>query len=204
MVNDTPPTTPGASKTDRSRASWLPSRPKVLPPTDRPWKPALIGTRSTEELRYAVVDEIFPGAMLKRGSRTGLAELSISDWPVVDALGRLRFPGDAAVHVEADAERLRLLLRRHRLPRKAVSRDLRGGDTFALLVQPHSFDSFLSEIDSDEATSANRSRTLDPSKWEWLRMPVYDITADAREAAKLAYFAALTAPLPEEYRSTLP
>jgi hypothetical protein len=64
-------------------------------------------------------------------------------------------------------------------------------------------DTFLSQIDPEETSSADRSRTLDPSKWDWLRLPVYDITADAREAAKLAYFAALTAPLPEEYRRTL-
>ena len=203
MVNETSPTTPGAPRTDRARESWLPIRPKVLPPTDRPWMPDVIGRRSTEELRYAVVDEIFPGAILKRGSRTGLAELSVSDWPVVDALGRLRFPGDEAIHIEVDAERLRLLRRRHRLPRKAASRDLRGGDTFALLVEPHSLNSFHSRIHPDETSSADRSRSLDPRTWDWLRLPVYDITADAREAAKLAYFAALTAPLPEEYRSEL-
>lgn len=199
MTRDPSPPVPHEPTGERSKESWLPARPKILPPTDRPWRPETIGRRSTERLHYVVVDEIFPGAMLKRGSRTGLAELTISDWPVVDALGRLRFPGDAAVHIEADAERLRLFLRRHRLPRKAVSRDLRGGDTFGFLVEARSLDPFLSQIASGQTSSADRSRFLDPHNWTWVQTPVYDITADAREAAKLAYFAALTSPLPAEY-----
>ena len=141
---------------------------------------------STRGLRYVVIEEIF----------SGIAELSLSNWPALDAQGRLRFTGED-FHVEADAELLRLFLRRERMPRKAVAREIRTGDTFGVAVRPRSLTAFLSEpVFSPTTSPSERRRLLDPKTWDWLDPPVYDITAEAREAAKLAYYAALTGPLP--------
>jgi hypothetical protein len=138
----------------------------------------------TARLRYVVVDELFADT----------AELSISAWPVVDALGRLRFPGDVTTHIEVDARRMQTFLRRHRMPRKAVGRVLRAGDAFGMTVRARALSAFLTR--QEVASEPERTRMLDPRTWEWLDPPIYDVTAAAREAAKLSYYAAQTGPLP--------
>jgi hypothetical protein len=169
-----------------SRASWLP-RTAALPVTGKPWRPDMLAGASTRGLRYVVVDEIF----------TTLAELSMSPWPVVDARGRLRFPEGETIHLEADAERMRRFLRRHRQPRMGAGRDLRTGDTYGVRVETRPLVAFLELRDTAPLSPAGRKQTLDPATWDWLRPPVYDVSAEARVAAKLAYYGALTEPLPE-------
>ena len=141
---------------------------------------------STARLRYVVVDELFADT----------AELSIASWPVVDALGRLRFPDEPTTHVEVDASRMQTFLRRHRMPRKAVGRLLRAGDAFAVTVRARELAAFLTAHESPETPERERTRMLRPMTWEWLEPPVYDVTSAAKEAAKLSYYAALTGPLP--------
>ena len=140
----------------------------------------------TARLRYAVVDELFADT----------AELSVSSWPVVDALGRLRFADEPTTHIEVDARRMQSLLRRHRMPRKAVGRVLRAGDAFGVTVRARELTAFLEAHESSETPERERTRMLDPRTWEWLEPPIYDVTSEAREAAKLSYYAALTGPLP--------
>jgi hypothetical protein len=168
-------------------ASWLVRAQPDTSTTGRPWRPQVIRGIRTAQLRYVVVDEVFGD----------LAELSISRWPVVDALGRLRFPRGETAHIEVSADRMRRLLRRHRMPRKAVGRELRTGDTFGVEVRPRALTAFL-KLHATAATLsvAERRRLLDPATWEWMRPPIFDVTADARETAKLSYYAALTGPLP--------
>jgi hypothetical protein len=85
------------------------------------------------------------------------------------------------------------------MPRRAAGRALRTGDAFALTVRGSGLEAFLSALPSRSAvTVEERRRAIDPANWAWLTPPVYDVTADAREAAKLSYNAALTVPLPEE------
>lgn len=163
---------------------WL-ARP--VPDTSskgRPWRPEpLRGVRSAR-LRYVVVDEVF----------ADLAELSISRWPVVDSLGRLRFPLGVTAHIEVDARRMQTFLRRHRMPRKAVGRVVRAGDAFGVTVQAQALSAFLTKHET--TPELERRGMLDPTTWAWLEPPIYDVTSDAREAAKLSYYAALTGPLP--------
>jgi hypothetical protein len=135
-------------------------------------------------LRYVVVDELFADT----------AELSISSWPVVDALGRLRFPGEVTSHVEVDARRMQTFLRRHRMPRKAVGRVLRAGDVFGITVRARALSAFLTKHET--VPESERARMLDPRTWAWVEPPIFDVTSEAREAAKLSYYAALTGPLP--------
>lgn len=170
--------------------TWLPAGAAPLPLEGRPWRPEAIPGLSTRRMRYVVVDEIF----------ADLAELSISEWPVIDASGRLRFMGEGTVHVEVDAERMRLLLRRHRMPRKGASRELRVGDTFGVEVEPTRLETFVSQLAEGPPATASERKTLDPATWDWMRPPVFDVTADAREGAKLAYYAAVTSPLPPQER----
>lgn len=146
----------------------------------------MIGRISTARLRYVVVDELFANT----------AELSISSWPVVDALGRLRFADEPTTHVEVDARRMQSFLRRHRMPRKAVGRVLRAGDAFGVRVRARELTAFLEEHESSQTPERARTRMLDPRTWEWLEPPIYDVTSAAKEAAKLSYYAALTGPLP--------
>jgi hypothetical protein len=135
-----------------------------------------------------VVDEVFGE----------LAELTLSGWPVIDALGRLRFVEGTTAHLEVDASRMRTFLRRHRMPRKEAGRVLRTGDAFAFVVRQRALDASLSALRSSSTTSLSERRTvLDPANWDWLVPPIYDVSPDAREAAKLAHNAALTTPLPD-------
>lgn len=189
MTEDSSPTsTRRGIVEDRPSKTWLPSGAGTLPMEGRAWRPEPIGQLPTGRLRYVVVDEVF----------ADLAELSVSAWPVLDPLGRLRFMGEAAVHVEADVERMRLFLRRHRMPRKAASRELRAGDTFGVAVEVRGLNAFISRFASFPPPSASeRRKALEPATWDWLRPPLFDVTAEAREAAKLAYYAAVTGPLPE-------
>ena len=61
---------------------------------------------------------------------------------------------------------------------------------------------FRSTVRTSTAVSvAERRRLLDPDGWEWLVPPVYDVSPEAREAAKLSYSAALTDPLPVTERT---
>jgi hypothetical protein len=100
----------------------------------------------------------------------GMAGLSVSDWPRKDEQGRLRFESEP-VQVAVDLARLQDFVDRHR----EQSRPVRIGDVFAARARP---------------TEA----TLDPE--HWIDPPVHDVTADAREAAKIAFYAAV-APITE-------
>ena len=167
-------------------SSWLPAPAPDLPLKGKRWKPEVIEGSPTARLRYVVVDELFAET----------AELSISSWPVVDALGRLRFPAEPTTHIEVDARRMQTFLRRHRMPRKAVGRTLRAGDAFGVTVRARELGAFLTAHESPETPERERTRMLDPRTWGWLEPPIYDVTSAAKEAAKLSYYAALTGPLP--------
>ncbi len=189
-------------------SNWLPRSAPTLraDATSPPWKPTVVADLWTPAFRYIVVDERF----------ADLVQLSVSAWPVVDGIGRLRFSEGAAIHAHADAEALRLYLRKVRRPRHQTSRELRAGDTFGAAVVPSSLEHFMQEVDRvDELWIAQMKQPpdkrgpwsslgrahkalLDPRTWEWLRPPVYDLTTAARDAAKLAYYGALTEGLPDE------
>ena len=131
----------------------------------RPWRPEGVELADTElaRLSYLVVDEIVGDAV----------DVSVSPWPGVDDRGRLVFPDEPARTARAEAEPLRRYLARD-LPGRAP---LRMGDAFAARVSP----SGLKEAEK---------HLLAPSAW--LRRPVHDLRAPARDKAKEAFFAAVT------------
>jgi beta-lactamase superfamily II metal-dependent hydrolase len=143
----------------------------------RPWRPASLRSAalSDDDLRalsYVVVDEIVGDVLA----------LAVSPWPAADGHGRLRFEpaamGDIVMAGNQLGERLyRDWVRRAprvgdvlatRLPTR-VLKTLKAGDD---VVVDDTFD--LAELFADD---------------------VYDVSADARKVAKLAYYAAASQPI---------
>src|SRR5215204_848289 len=93
----------------------------------------------------------------------GMVGLAVSDWPTTDDKGRLRFDSEP-VQAAVELVELERFLDLHRQP----SRPLRVGDVFAARTGPP---------------------TTHPEGW--IEPPVHDVTVDAREAAKVAFYAAV-------------
>ena len=167
--------------------TWLPEAPHPRGERLRPWSPPLLARVPTEELSYVLVDEIV-------GSSVGLA---VSPWPRLDDKGRLRFP-DGRLMLGSDADTLAEFLHKHRLPRELRERQLRIGDAFAAGTHADVIDRLRDQLEDERRLKP----FLDPA--EWLRPPVYDITPDAREAAKGSFYAAVAPTLePEQARVVL-
>lgn len=138
------------------------------------WPLAPSGKRALTEpvTEYVVVDEL----------EEEVAVVVIEPWPALDRHGRLDFHRpDARLSVEVDPQALQILLT-DRLPaveltsaqRMAfVLRPLRVGDVYCAVVDRE----VLAETPDVPA--------------DWLRQPVVDVTAQAREAAKSQYYAAI-------------
>lgn len=138
------------------------------PPASPPWwPPSLSGAvRSAAGLRrewqYVVVEEVV-GATV---------ELLRWPWPLADPLGRLFWDDDADDRVMTAAVPQRLLRLQLYRPNSLVRRP-RAGDTFAARI--------TAKADGwDLAAPVDDLTGLFPG-------PLYDVSADAREAAKLAY-----------------
>jgi hypothetical protein len=154
-------------------ASWLPAGPAPAAGEAAPrrWQP---GGFDVESHSYLVVDEIV-------GSSIGLV---LSPWPDVDSRGRLRFGGSPRM-LGADRDALEPFLAEHRRP-AALARPLRIGDTFAVRV----IHDALADVADELVAQKRLEPLLDPEAW--IQPPVYDVSADAREAAKTAFYAAVT------------
>jgi hypothetical protein len=119
-----------------------------------------------------MIDELDPSTAL----------LALWPWPGLEG-GRLVF-ADEEVVVGVDAQALRDFLSAHRLPPALAGRELRTGDAFAIRVK-------------DGADLDRQEVMRDPGLW--IEPPVYDVTADARRAAKVAFYSAVSEPLrPDE------
>jgi hypothetical protein len=156
----------------RGLASWLPDLPS-RPPAEslRSWKAPSLTTQGVDQrsLTYVIVEEMV-------GDTVGL---SLYPWPAADSEGRLRFETDRQpTEVAVTCEELCGFLHRHELGFVAIGtgrpedRELRAGDVFAVRIEG--------------SLAGGPGRPLEG--WREL----YDISADAREVAKLAYYGALT------------
>jgi hypothetical protein len=133
----------------------------------RIWVPKGLGRRKDlASLAYVVIDEL----------ESSLVGLTVSPWPTLDPKGRLHFDLERSREVGATIAALKAFLAKHRTPRKVARRPLRMGDAFACRVKE--------PLDDGEL--------LEPERW--MVPPVTDVSAQAREASKLAYFSAV-APL---------
>jgi hypothetical protein len=109
--------------------------------------------------------------------------LSISPWPTLDEWGRLRFGLERARSIGTGRTELQRFLGRHRLPQKTADRPIRIGDVFAISLK--------------EPVRVNR--IAEPAAW--IRPPVYDISADARDAAKASFYSAVAPTLDPKARA---
>ncbi len=135
----------------------------AAPPTGTPRRP---------RAEYVVVDEL----------EEGVAAVVCEPWPELDRRGRLCFPRpDLRLGAEVDPAALQLLLA-SRTPLASLApgqrpafaaRPLRAGDVFCAVVD-------------------RKALAADPGAvTEWLGVPVIDVSAQAREAAKAQYYAAV-------------
>lgn len=154
---------------------WLPRAQKVAAAGPlRPWRPRSLRSVDFSGYRYAVVDEL----------EAGWAVIGVCDWPVVDEQGRLHFPLEEPVTVTAEVAALQGLLAARRLPETLRARELRHGDAFAV------------QTSDERLARAAGEQPVDPA--DWIGDTVYDVTRDARREAKVAFYSAVTEPLPFE------
>lgn len=148
----------------------------------RPWLPDLLRdagytVASVEALSYVFVDEIVDDTVT----------LTVSRWPDADGAGRLRFHDlDARRHVGVTLPDVRAGLYQRAV--EEVTRSPRVGDVFAVQVAPDA--------------AARLAATADETEWrealhELFPTQVHDVSAEARTVAKLAFYGAAAAVLPE-------
>jgi len=124
-------------------------------------------------LTYIVVEEIVGGTV----------GLSLSPWPGADNRGRLRFAvGEDPVHVAVDVEAFCSFLAEYDLTFVPPGRATEQDDGRPLLIGT----TLAASVHRTAATTWTR-----PFR-RWILGPLFDITADAREVAKLAHYAAVT------------
>ena len=154
---------------------WLPPPATDAPDGRRRW--TVPGLDVPEErMTYVVVDEIL-------GTSVGL---TLSPWPELDDQGRLRVSAGEARTLGADRAALEQFLAEHRRPPELAARPLRVGDVFAVqTIEPA-----LAQVEDELAAPTMMEPRLAPE--EWIRPPVYDVTPDARDAAKASFYAAVT------------
>jgi len=142
-----------------------------------PWvPPSLRRRKDVSSLAYVVVDEI----------ESGLAGLTVTPWPTLDRWGRLHFDLAHSRLVGVRASLLLTFLGKHRTPRRVARRPLRMGDVFAVRIR----EPLPPEGELGEPAS-------------WMVPPITDLSSDAREAAKLAFFSAVAPTLNPETDSEI-
>jgi hypothetical protein len=136
-----------------------------VPRGDVPWVPPILAEvppETVRRLRYVVLDDV--------DDAEGDVVLVASEWPTVDALGRVRHAPGTAREQYVPVSRWTALLERRRVPEEVRTRPPRIGDTFAMRLGR-----------GDDVTRP--------------KGPVVDVTADAREAARTAFYGAVALPV---------
>ena len=142
----------------------------------RPWLPECLPPQARDRLtglRYLLVDEVVGD----------LVTLTVAPWPHADEHGRVRFtgddgPADGAGHLVVHRRELH-----DQLYRGWLRRDPRAGDVFAAEVAAEVED----RLQRGEDVALDKSLRLATA----LPGVVCDITAEARNVAKLAFYAGM-------------
>lgn len=143
-----------------------------------------------DELGYAVIEE-----------RTDdVIGFSIQPWPLLDDSGRLRFPIETdPIQLEVADANLAALLSTHRqrwhelglLQEELVERRVQIGDAYAVVVSTKPDSSkVLALPESGEKKPRYVGGLAARRRAKSVSVPILDITWDAREAGKLAHYAA--------------
>lgn len=140
----------------------------------RPWLPAPLAAHgfdadSVQALSYVLVDEQVDDAVT----------VTVLPWPVADGAGRLRFDDLASAREIG----LSLSALRDELYEGWLSRRPRVGDVFAAALSAQA----RAALESQQELAWERPLA------EFVDGPVYDLSAEARMAAKLAFYAGVAA-----------
>jgi len=157
----------------------------ALPSVGR-WMPDNTALPEVElaHVSYIVIDEIVGDAV----------DVSISGWPDLDERGRLRFAEDEPPRtVRASAAALEKYLSRVDFQSADWPRSVRMGDVFAARIRKR-------KLRSREREGETSPTPRGPSTW--MIPPVYDVSEQARDKAKEAFYAAVSPTLrPQEARA---
>ncbi|HWB70986.1 MAG TPA: hypothetical protein VG452_02120 [Egibacteraceae bacterium] len=140
----------------------------------RPWLPAPLAAHgfdadSVQALSYVLVDEQVDDAVT----------VTVLPWPAADGSGRLRFDDLASAREIG----LSLKALRAELYKGWLGRRPRVGDVFAATLSP----------EARAALETQRELAWERPLAELVDGPVYDLSAEARMAAKLAFYAGVAA-----------
>lgn len=214
--------------------SWEVLRAEVAPPSavgERPgdaedaegtapagptwWLPSLayLAHAIADEVGRAALDRFathrneFSYAVVEEETDTVLG-LTIQPWPIVDADGRLRFPiRTDPLQVDVPVDQLTELIRDSRrewaelglLQEELVDRAIHLGDVYAVVVTEDPGPESLT-VHSEEGSACHLGPLHTPSG----SVPIVDITWDAREAGKLAHYAAVAGVVDDRDRPQTP
>lgn len=155
------------------------------------------------ELFYAVVEE----------QTDDVFGLTLQPWPLVDERGRMRFPIDRdPKEVEVKAKDLTGLLEAARkrwnelglLDSELVGRRLQIGDVYAVDLADNPNKSRIAVLPHDDEGPRYLGGLAARREPGAVAVPVLDITWDAREAGKLAHYAAAAGVVPDELGAAPP
>jgi hypothetical protein len=150
------------------------------------------------ELSYAVVEE----------QTDTVIGLTIQPWPIVDDEGRLRFPiRTDPLQVDVPGRELTEILNRSRrwwselglLQEELIERAIHLGDVYAVVVTDRPGPDSVA-VHSDDGSECY----LGPLESDSGTVPIVDITWDAREAGKLAHYAAAAGIVEDEEQPRTP
>ena len=154
--------------------SWLRKRVEsktgltvAMPPGTEPWLPNVLA-----RVNPALVSALTYVVIDERDQPDGRLSLVLSDWPRLDELGRVRHQHDRLVEVAVPARDWQVMLADRRVPEVLRDRPPRIGDAFGVMLERRVARHLLAPIG-----------------------PVVDVTADARDAARAAFYGAVASPL---------
>ena len=154
--------------------SWLRERVEsktgltvTLPAGTEPWLPSVLA-----QVNPTLVSALTYAVIDERDQPDGRLSFVLSDWPRLDELGRVRHQHDRLVEVAVPARDWQVMLAERRVPEVLRERPPRIGDAFGVMLERRVARHLLAPIG-----------------------PVVDVTADARDAARAAFYGAVASPL---------
>jgi hypothetical protein len=151
----------------RERVESKTGRTVPLPPRNQPWLPSVL-----VQVAPAVVSALTYAVIDERDQPDGLLSFVLSGWPRLDDLGRVRHRHNRLVGVAVSSGDWQVMLAERRVPEVLRDRPPRIGDAFGMMLERRV-----------------ARHLLDPIG------PVVDVTADARDAARAAFYGAVASPL---------
>jgi hypothetical protein len=167
-----------------SPRAWLKPARDSRRTTGKPWRPpSLPSNVDVAKLDYIVVEERVDKVI----------GLQIAPWPRATKESHLHFPNTPAqVEVAAELGDLQRFLNENR--RTPSVRD--AARSRALRTRPVALGDVFGAVVDREALAQGEETEAVRAVAEWLKKPVYDVTGDAREAARTTFFDAVSDPLP--------